>query len=204
MPASDVTVNATFVSENGEAPQSHPFTDVPSGSWYEEAVQYVYENGLMSGVSEDAFGPDLTTSRAMVVTILYRLAGSPETGSADFADVPADQYYAAPVAWASSCGVVSGYSADTFGPNDPITREQMALILYRFAQEQKQDTSKRGDLTVFADADQISSYAVDALSWANAQGLINGVDAVTLSPAGRATRAQAATILTQFCRQMAD
>ena len=128
MPAAAVTVKAVFAAQ--ETDPGFPFADVAKGSWYSEGVRYAYENGLMSGTGEGTFSPDLPTSRGMLVTILYRLAGSPAAGSASFTDVAKGQWYADGVAWASANGVVSGYPDGSFRPNDTITREQMAAILY--------------------------------------------------------------------------
>ena len=202
MPSSAVTVTAVFAARsggNGGATGSQPFVDVPAGAWYGEAVQYVYENGLMSGTGDGRFSPEVTTSRAMIVTILYRQAGSPAvTGGAAFTDVAAGTWYTDAVAWASANGIVSGYGEGKFGPNDPITREQMAAILCRYAGYRGMDVTKRADLSAFADAGQVSDYALETMRWAVAEGLITGTSETTLSPAGSATRAQAALILMRF------
>mgnify|MGYP005755906775 CR=1 FL=1 len=202
MPSSAVTVTAVFAAQsggNGGATGSQPFVDVPAGAWYEEAVQYVYENGLMSGTGDGRFSPEVTTSRAMIVTILYRQAGSPAvTGSAAFTDVEAGTWYTDAVTWASANGIVSGYGEGKFGPNDPITREQMAAILCRYASYKGMDVTKRADLSAFSDAGQVSDYALETMRLAVAEGLITGTSETTLSPAGSATRAQAALILMRF------
>ena len=169
-----------------------------SGDWYAQAAAYVYRQGLMSGTAQDRFSPDLTTSRAMIVTILHRLAGSPAV-----TDVTSGDWYAGGVAWASANGIVTGYGDGRFGPNDPITREQLAAILHRYTAFAGQSTAGRADLSGYTDAGQISSYAADAMGWAVDRGLITGVSAHTLVPGGSATRAQAATILMRFC-QMAQ
>lgn len=182
-----------------------PFTDVASGSWYYDSVAYVYEQGLMGGTGEGRFSPDLTTSRAMIVTILYRLEGSPAvSGGASFADVTAGQWYSDGVAWASANGIVTGYSNGSFGPDDTITREQMAAILYRYARYKGYDLSAQAALDGYADAAQVSAYAADAMKWAVGSGLITGTSGTTLSPAGSATRAQAAVILARFCQTLAQ
>ena len=182
-----------------------PFTDVASGSWYYDSVAYVYEQGLMGGTGEGRFSPDLTTSRAMIVTILYRLEGSPAvSGGASFADVTAGQGYSDGVAWASANGIVTGYSNGSFGPDDTITREQMAAILYRYARYKGYDLSAQAALDGYADAAQVSAYAADAMKWAVGSGLITGTSGTTLSPAGSATRAQAAVILARFCQTLAQ
>ena len=180
------------------------FTDVTEGQWYYDAVSYVYSHSLMNGTSDTTFGPNGTTTRGMIVTILYRYEGSPTAGASNFSDVAAGQYYALPVAWAAANGIVTGYSDGTFAPNRPITREQFAAILYRYAQHKGFDVSDRADLTAsFTDAGQVSGYARDAMSWANHEGLINGVTTTTLQPGGSAKRAQAAAILMRFCENIA-
>ena len=180
------------------------FSDVKTSAWYHEDVQYVSENGLMKGTGENLFSPDATTTRGMIVTILYRLEGEPSpTGVCPFQDVASGKYYEKAITWAAENGIVSGFSADTFGPDQNITREQMAAILYRYATYKKYDVSTAGDLSKFPDADKVSSYAVDAVKWANAAGLINGSNDGKLYPAGNATRAQVAAILTRFCKNIA-
>lgn len=179
------------------------FSDVTPGAWYEDAVQYAYDRGLMTGVASDAFAPEGTTNRAMIVSILHRLAGSPTTGDANFSDVSADDWYAVPVAWAASEGIVSGYGNGSFGANDAITREQLASILYRYAEYQGLDVSARADLSTYSDADSVSPWATDVVSWANAEGLLSGVTSDTLSPQGQTTRAQAAAMLERFIENVA-
>lgn len=200
MPAEDVEVRGVFSAAAQSKP--FPFTDVPGGIWFREAVEYAYETGLMSGVTDTSFSPDLPTSRGMIVTILYRLAGSPAAGTSGFTDVAAGQYYAKAVAWASANGVVNGYGDGRFGPDNPITREQMAVILRGYAQLQGRDVTARADLSGYRDAGQISAYARDAVAWASARGLINGTTTTTLTPGGTATRAQAAVILKGFCENV--
>lgn len=198
MPAAAVTVKAVFAAQ--ETDHDFPFADVAKGSWYYEGVRYAYENGLMSGTGEGTFSPDLPTGRGMLVTILYRLAGSPAAGSASFTDVAKGQWYADGVAWASANGVVSGYPDGSFRPNDTITREQMAAILYQYARIQGKLDDSRADLSIFSDLDSLSAYAKEPMSWAVAQGLFSGVSADTLAPGGSTTRAQAAVILTAFSK----
>lgn len=198
MPAAAVTVKAVFAAQ--ETDPDFPFADVAKGSWYYEGVRYAYENGLMSGTGEGTFSPDLPTSRGMLVTILYRLAGSPAAGSASFTDVVKGQWYADGVAWASANGVVSGYPDGSFRPNDTITRGQMAAILYQYARIQGKLDDSRADLSIFSDLDSLSAYAKEPMSWAVAQGLFSGVFADTLAPGGSTTRAQAAVILTAFSK----
>ena len=205
MPAGSVKVKATWaivkaVFAAQETDPDFPFADVAKGSWYYEGVRYAYENGLMSGTGEGTFSPDLPTGRGMLVTILYRLAGSPAAGSASFTDVAKGQWYADGVAWASANGVVSGYPDGSFRPNDTITREQMAAILYQYARIQGKLDDSRADLSIFSDLDSLSAYAKEPMSWAVAQGLFSGVSADTLAPGGSTTRAQAAVILTAFSK----
>ena len=203
MPNSDVEVKVAFVPEGQ---WTNPFVDVPEDAWYYDAVQYVNENGLMAGTSANTFAPDLTTTRGMIVTILYRLEGSPnienEIWGYPFKDVDANAYYATAVYWARMNGIVAGYSDELFGPNDTITREQMATILYRYAQYKGCDTTAKADLSSYTDAAQVGSWASDAIRWANAEGLVNGTSATTLTPKGSATRAQVAVILTRFCQNI--
>ncbi len=204
MPASKVTVKATFE----EIPQIHvcpaeKFTDVDTTQWYHEAIDYVIEAGMMNGVAADKFAPNSTTTRGMIVTILYRLEGEPAVaGASAFTDVESGAWYADPIAWAAAKGVVNGTSPTTFDPNDPITREQMAAILYRYASYKGYDVAEKADLSSYTDAGQISAYAADAMAWANAEGLITGVTKTTLEPQGNATRAQVATILMRFCENV--
>ena len=198
MPASRVTVEATFVEEGGEE-AAEPFVDVSAGDWFYDAVVYVYDNGLMSGTAATTFGPNVGTTRGMIATILWRLAGSPNGGANPFTDVSSSDYYAEAVAWAAGEGIVGGYGNGVFGANDPITREQMALMMYRYAQYAGYETSQRSaQLSSYADYASISDWAVEAVSWANAVGLMNGRTASTIVPTGTITRAEAATILMQF------
>lgn len=193
--------NTTVYAKWTEAPVSSlPFGDVKSADWFYNDVKYVYEKGMMAGTAADVFAPNATTTRAMIVTILYRLEGSPAvTGTNAFVDVPAGQWYTDAVNWAAANQIVKGTSATTFAPNDSITREQMAAILYRYAQYKGYDVTKKADLSGYSDNSQVSAYAKDALAWANAAKLINGVTNTTLAPQGNATRAQVSAILHRFC-----
>lgn len=193
--------NTTVYAKWTEAPVSGlPFGDVKSADWFYNDVKYVYEKGMMAGTAADVFAPNATTTRAMIVTILYRLEGSPAvTGTSAFVDVPAGQWYTDAVNWAAANQIVKGTSATTFAPNDSITREQMAAILYRYAQYKGYDVTKKADLSGYSDNGQVSAYAKDALAWANAAKLINGVTNTTLAPQGNATRAQVSAILHRFC-----
>lgn len=206
MPKGDVEIEVSFAQIEDETVKAN-FADVAADAWYADAVQYVYENGMMSGTSETTFSPDLTTTRGMIVTILYRLEGSPDLSNENlgypYADVDANAYYADAVYWARQNGIVSGMSAEQFAPNNAITREQMAAILYRYAQFKGYDVSAKADLSVYTDAAQVSTYATDAMAWANGAQLITGTSQATLTPAGNATRAQVATILMRFCENIA-
>ena len=200
MPASDVEVEVSFVRTEEEPPAPDvpgnlPFADVRESDWYRSAVAYVYEQGLMNGITADRFGPDEPTTRGMIVTIFHRLEGSPEAPAPAFPDVRADFYYAQPIAWAEANGIVTGYEDGTFGPEDNITREQLAAILYRFARYKGWDTGAGVSLDRFPDAARISPYAVQPIAWAVGEGLISGMANGTMSPGGTATRAEAATIL---------
>lgn len=196
--------SSSDVSNSTDTTDTNKFEDVYVSDWYFDAVQYVYENDMMAGTSDTTFSPNQTTTRGMIVTILYRLEGEPTvTGTTAFTDVTADQYYANAVAWAVQNGIVAGSDATTFAPNNAITREQMAAILYRYAQFKGYDVSAKADLSTYIDAADVSAYATDAMAWASQTGLITGTSATTLSPAGQATRAQVATILMRFCENIA-
>ena len=201
MPGSRVRVAASFVRADGQQTPGLSFDDVSSGDWYYDAVKYVYDKGMMSGTSAAAFCPDLAADRGMLVTILYRLEDRPATGTAAFIDVEAGQYYSDAVAWASASGIVNGYDNGRFGPNDQITREQLAAVLYRYASHKGYDTAAAGDLSGFSDAGKVSGYANGAMRWAVGNGLISGMDGGLLAPQGGATRAQTAAILMRFCEK---
>ena len=193
MPNGQVTVTVTFE----QAPL--PFPDVTEGDWFYDAVRCAYENGLMDGVGDSLFAPNSQTTRAQLVTILYRLAGEPEPGGdSGFSDVAAGTWYTDAVAWAAQNGIVNGVSDTEFAPGDDITREQLAAILYRYAACQGYDVSQRADLSGFGDASSISGYAQEALSWAHAQGLVLGFEDGSLRPQGTASRAQIAAVLMRF------
>lgn len=175
-----------------------PFSDVAEGSWYYSAVSYAYDNGLFAGVSDTEFAPDAAISRAMLVTVLYRAAGSPQTEPGGFGDVADGTWYAAATGWAAKSGIAAGISQAEFAPDMSITREQLAAMLMRYADSVRADTSARAELAPFADAADCSEYAVPALGWAVAGGIISGKAADTLSPADTATRAEAAAMLMRF------
>ena len=204
MPRSKVTIEASFVEiDHQDTCPAAGFRDVDEDAWYHEAVDYALDNGLMSGVSDREFAPGSTLTRAMVAQMLYSLEGKPAAGRADFADVAEGAWYADAISWAAGEGIVSGYG-DTFGPNDPITREQLAAILYRYAQNEGYKTSQSGKGTEgYLDASSISSYAVKAMDWAVNAGLLSGKGNNTLAPTAGATRAEVAQIFMNFCEDIA-
>ena len=182
---------------------SNPFTDVHAGDWFYDSVKFMNGNGLIQGTSGSTYSPYTTTTRGMIVTILYRLDGAPATyNSNPFYDVSANAYYANAVNWASQAGIVAGYGDGSFHPNAPITRQQMAAILYRYAIYKGYYTANQSNLSAqFSDYNQISSYAVVPMSWAHANGIIAGTTPTTLNPTGTATRAQITVMLARFCQR---
>lgn len=203
MPASAVEVQVSFkpktCSGGADCPSRH-LTDVDTAQWYHEAVDYVVESGLMQGTGAAAFGPELTTTRGMAVTILYRLEHEPAvSGACPFDDVNDGSWYEDAVVWAASNQIAGGYGGDKFGPEDPVTREQMAVILYRYAQFKGCDMATGAELDSFTDAAQVSDWALDAMQWACGRKLIQG-DTGRLMPTGSATRCQVAALLMRFIR----
>ena len=205
MPSGDVKITATFAEDPDWTPDepeepatdvSDIFVDVAPNAWYKDAVQYAYDNGLMTGVSANEFAPEATTTRAMIVSILARLENVTSAESAGFADVSADDWYATAVNWAARAGVVSGTGDGNFSPNAAITREQLAAMLMNYSAWKGEDVSARADLSVYSD--QPSAWAEETMQWAVAEGLISGVTADQLQPQGNATRAQVAAILQRF------
>jgi len=181
-----------------------PFTDVSTSDWFYSDVMFVYENGLFSGTDSRSFSPNASMTRAMLVTVLYRLEGEPAgTGSSSFSDVCSGSYYEKAVAWAAANGIVTGTGSTSFSPDAKVTREQLAAILYRYAQYKKLDTDAGAKLDSFSDAGNVSGYASEALSWAVSEGLINGASG-RLMPKGDATRAQVAAILHRFVENVMD
>ena len=179
------------------------FADVKKDDWHYESVKYVYENNLMQG-TDNGFEPESKMSRAMLVTVLYRMAKPEEkANNHNFADVPEGQWYSDAVTWAAENNIVNGVSENKFAPDEDITREQMALIIYRFAKMQGYDVTHKADISHFADTDDISDWALDAISWVNKAELVNGTSETTLSPKATATRAQVAAILMRFCENIA-
>lgn len=198
MPASWVKIEASFRTRR------MPFADVAENAWYTDAVRYVYEHDLMDGIGSTTFAPDATTSRAMIATILWRMAGSPAVnGSIGFSDVADGQWYSEAIRWAASEGIVAGYDNGKFGPDDPITREQFAAMLWRYAESAGYDVSigESTNILSYADAMNVSEYAIPAMQWACGSGVITGISEATLVPRGEATRAQAATMLMRFCEK---
>ena len=181
-----------------------PFTDVSTSDWFYSDVMFVYENGLFSGTDSRSFSPNASMTRAMLVTVLYRLEGEPAgTGSSSFSDVCSGSYYEKAVAWATANGIVTGTGSTSFSPDAKVTREQLAAILYRYAQYKKLGTDAGAKLDSFSDAGNVSGYASEALSWAVSEGLINGASG-RLMPKGDATRAQVAAILHRFVENVMD
>lgn len=177
------------------------FTDVHSGDWFYSAVQYVVNAELMTGTTATAFEPETAMSRAMFVTVLYRLAGSPEvTGTSAFSDVEIGKWYSEAVLWATQTGVVTGYDSKTFGTNDALSKEQLLAMLYRYASNKGYDvsTGQKAELQAFSDASVISSYAVTAYKWAYGASIVGGSSATTLDPLGVASRAVCARIMMGF------
>lgn len=189
----DTTVYAGWIAD---------FEDVGTGDWFYPDVMYVYANGLMLGTGGNRFNPHGTATRAMMATVLWRMAGSPAPKTqASFTDTAAGQWYSDAVAWTAENGIFGGYGNGKFGTNDPITREQLATILYRFAAYCGDDMSASGDLTHFPDANRISTFAKQAMHWAVGAGLINGKGDGSLDPLGTASRAEIAALLHRFCEK---
>ena len=199
LPPPPVTPGTPVTPARPAAPVGLPFADVSSSDWFYNDVRYVYEKGIMDGTGADRFSPNAPLTRAMIVTILYRMAGSPSvSGSSDFTDVAAGKWFAKAVAWAAANGIVNGYGSGLFGPNDPVTREQLAAILYRYAVYGGMTAvTLEENLGSFADTAQLSAYAIQAMNWAVGQGLINGSGS-NLVPKAQATRAQVAAIIHRY------
>ena len=194
MPDGDVTVTGTFALEEEEEEPwpPFPFTDVPETMWYYDSVYYVYAHGLMNGTAATLFSPGNPTTRGMLVTILYRMEGSPQgAGWGPFTDVTPGAYYAQPIAWAAWNGIVNGITSTTFAPDRNVTREQMTAW-------KEWDVSQQGNLFQFTDWQKVQTYARTPLAWAVASGLIQGKENQRLDPGGPATRAEVATILQRF------
>ena len=203
MPNGQVTVTATFVET--EAPVDEPFVDVAEGDWFYDAVVYAYQNELMDGVGGNRFAPNSETTRAQLVTILYRLEGQPAvSGDLPFTDVETGTWYTDAILWAAQNNIVNGVSDTEFAPGDDLTRQQLVTILYRYAEAKGYDVSASADLSGYPDAGQVQDYAQPAMAWAVAENIIQGMEDGTLKPAGNASRAQIATILMRFCEDVAQ
>ena len=202
MPNGQVTITATFVET--EAPVGEPFLDVNEGDWFYDAVAYAYENGLMDGVGGNRFAPNSATTRAQLVTILYRMEGQPAvSGDLPFTDVESGTWYTDAILWAAQNGIVNGVNDTEFAPGNDLTREQLVTILYRYAESKGYDVSASADLAGYPDGEEIQAYAREAMAWAVAENIIQGMEDDTLKPAGNASRAQIATILMRFCEGVA-
>lgn len=200
--SSSGTTTAPTTPANPVPDKAMSFTDVKSNDWYYSSVRYAYDNGLFSGVSHDSFGPGDSMDRSMLATVLYSLDGKPAAGKSGFADVADGAWYADAVAWAAEHGIVSGVGGGAFTPGGTITREQLAVMLYRYAQYKGYDVSKTADLSGYADQDKLSDWAAQAVQWACGSGLMAGRSAAQLAPEGTLTRAEAATMLKAFCENV--
>ena len=198
-----VTSSVTFTAQwqesdedgdNGDEEWENPYADVAANQWFYAAVQYVSENNLMNGVAENAFGPDIHTTRGMLVTILHRIEGEPQAGEHSFTDVAEDEYYADAGAWAAENDIVNGYSDTVFAPEKAMSREEMAVVLYRYAQYKGWDVSAQGDLSRYADSESVSAWSAEAMTWAVGAKVMDGMDG-RLAPQGDALRSQTATVL---------
>ncbi len=199
MGSKDATLYVSFVDKNDYRWGNLPFHDVTNRDWYYDDVLYAYINGLMDGISMTSFGADQNTTRGQVVTILWRLTGEPRAArNNQFTDVSSSAYYNTAISWAAENGIVKGYDSKTFRPNANVTREQLAAILYRYAEYMNLSTKGASNLTKFDDYYTIGTWARDSLAWANYHGLINGVDSYHIDPKGNTTRAQLAAILHRF------
>ena len=194
----NTTIYAGWTQQEPALSVSDIFIDVAPDAWYVDAVQFAYDEGIMTGTSATTFSPALTTTRGMIVAILHRLEGNPATSGDRFTDVATGDWYADAVNWAASEGIVNGMSATTFAPNAWVTREQLAAILYNYAEWKGMDMSARADLSEYVDANSISEWARDVMQWAVGEGLISGITNDTLVPQGNATRAQVAAIFQRF------
>ena len=198
-PTKDMTVYAGWRVDENPGTGVNPFTDISEKDWFYGDVMFVYENGLMLGTSKTLFSPHETAMRGMMATILWRMEGSPvPKGKNSFTDVEAGKWYADAITWTAENGIFAGYGKDKFGPDDPITREQLAAIFYRYADYKGYDLTVKGDLDKFKDADKITDYAKTAMQWAVGSGLVKGKSGNLLDPQGTATRAEIAAMLHRF------
>ena len=179
------------------------FVDLIPTSWYHEPIDYVLKRGIMDGMTDNMFGPEVTLTRAMVVTMLYAMDGKPSISNlSPFNDVVATDWFVNPVVWAADNGVVSGYDDGSFRPTNPVTREELATMLRSYAQYRNKDTSASGDLSAFVDQSTVSGWAAESVSWAVGHGIINGRSGNRIAPKGTATRAEAATMFTRLCQNV--
>ena len=179
------------------------FVDLIPTSWYHEPIDYVLKRGIMDGMTDNMFGPEVTLTRAMVVTMLYAMDGKPSISNlSPFNDVVATDWFVNPVVWAADNGVVSGYDDGSFRPTNPVTREELATMLRSYAQYRNKDTSASGDLSAFIDQSTVSGWAAESVSWAVGHGIINGRSGNRIAPKGTATRAEAATMFTRLCQNV--
>lgn len=207
MPRSRVTIEAAFVEINhADTCPSADFTDVDMDAWYHDAVDYAIENGMMNGIGNNLFAPESNLNRAMLVQVLWNLEGNPDTSAiTEYSDVASDAWYYNAVQWATAENIVGGYGNGIYGPEDDITREQMALMLYRYAQYKGYDTTQSGaDVQGFNDYEDISDWALEGVTWAVNAGLLNGKGNGILDPIGDATRAEVAQILMNFCENIVE
>ena len=226
MPVMDVLVKVTFeeaekaeepidtpdepVIVDGECPRDEtcpiePYTDTKNDYWWHDGIHYCVENGLMNGIEETTFAPNSPLTRGMIVTILWRIEGSPYVNyQMSFKDVEEGKWYSEAIRWAQSTGVVTGYDADSFGPEDNVTREQLAAILYRYAENKGIDVSARSTLNGYIDKDEISDWALENVKWANAVEMINGRTLTTIAPTENASRAEAAAMIQRFCEKILE
>ena len=205
--SSEAELNVTRESCRMVVYKNHPFSDVKN-EWFKESVLFVYNNGLMEGTGDHIFAPEDVTTRAQMVTVLYRMENKPKVkGKTPFTDLT-QSWYKDAVLWAYQTGITTGTTKTTFAPNEPVTREQIAAIFYRYAKYKKADTSTYANLSYYPDAKQVSDYAKKPIAWACSQGIINGIKQlngkITLSPKGDATRAQIATILMRYIKVNAE
>ena len=206
-PNSKVKIDVTFKPIQGAATTGvfAPYSDLDANEWYADGVRYVLEHGIMSGYGDGKFGPNDTTSRAMIAQILYNMEGKPAySGMSDFTDVNANDWYAAAIRWASAEGIVGGYGNGKFGPNDELTREQLVTILYRYAKYKGVNVSAQASLAAYNDAASVSDWATEAMQWAVGSRLISGKTTTTLNPQDKATRAEIATIIMRYCENIAS
>lgn len=204
MPSGPITVSAQFVTRSVEVIPPPPFADVSDTEEEQAAITYVYGKGLMNGTSDTTFEPETETSRAMLITILHRLDGQPAPENRpDFADVPAGDWYSDAVGWAVEKGIIVGFEDNTFRPEELLTKEHLTTILYRYADYKGYDVTQREALSDYIDRDAVGAYAVEALGWAKAKGLLNMEERMLL-PGERVRRRRVADMVMQFCENVIE